>query len=165
MIVSLVVAVAENQVIGKDGKLPWNLPNDLKHFRELTTGKPVIMGRKTFVSIGKPLPNRENIVITRQPHLHLSGCIIVHSLKEALRYAEKQIGAKEAFIIGGGEIFTEALSLADRVYLTRVHGTFEGDAYFPALDPDEWEAVDKDEHEEDQQHMHAYTFLLYERKK
>lgn len=165
MILSLVVAAAENNVIGKDGKLPWDLPNDLKHFREITGGKPVIMGRKTFASIGRPLPHRENIVITRQPKLKIPGCVVVHSLQEALRHAEKQLGAKEAFVIGGGGIFADVLPLADRIYLTRVHGIFEGDAFFPLLQPEIWEEVERDEHEPDPRHLHAYTFLLYERRK
>jgi dihydrofolate reductase len=164
MLVSLIVAAAENYVIGKDGKLPWNLPNDLKYFRDLTIGKPVIMGRKTYASIGHALPNRENVVVTRQPHLHLSDATVVHSLEEALHYAKEQVGAKETFVIGGGEIFREALPSADRIYLTRVAGVFEGDAFFPDLPEGEWHEVSREEHAEDARHLRAYTFLVYERK-
>lgn len=164
MRLSLIVAVAENNVIGIDGKLPWSLPNDLKYFRDLTNGKPVIMGRKTHESIGKALPNRENIIITRQRDLRLPGCVVVHSLQTALAHAEAS-GSKEAFVIGGGEIFKEALLLADRAYLTHVHVTVDGDVFFPALDVQEWEEVSREEHPEDAKHLHAYTFLTYERRK
>jgi len=165
MILSLIAAVAENQVIGTQNKLPWDLPNDLKRFRDITSGKPMIMGRKTFDSIGRPLPNRENIIISRQPHLHIPGCIVVHSLEEALKHCEESLDAKEAFVIGGGGVFTDALPKADRIYLTRVHAVVDGDVFFPALDLNEWEEVERDEHQEDPQHLYAYTFLLYERRK
>ncbi|MFA6523328.1 MAG: dihydrofolate reductase [Candidatus Peribacteraceae bacterium] len=164
MIISLIVAASKNNVIGVGGRLPWSLPNDLRYFRERTQGKPVIMGRKTFDSIGKPLPNRSNIIVTRQPRLKVQGCIVVHSLDEALKVAEEALGAKEAFIIGGAEIFKEALPKADRVYLTHVHTVIEGDAFFLPLDSSKWEEVSREEHEEDQRHLYAYTFCVYERR-
>ncbi len=163
MKISLVVAAAENNVIGVAGGLPWKLPNDLKFFRELTIGKPVIMGRKTFASIGHALPDRTNIVVTRSREA-TDGCITVHSLEEALKASEAS-GAKEVFVIGGGQLFEEVLPLADRIYLTRVHAVIEGDTYFPALDADTWEQVSMERHDADARHMHDYTFFLYERRK
>ena len=124
----------------------------------------MIMGRKTHESIGRPLPNRENIVVTRQRELKIPGCIVVHSLAEALTLAEEH-GATEACVIGGGELFGEALPLADRVYLTRVHAVIEGDTFFPTLDPEEWQEVSSDERSEDAKHLHSYTFMVFERRK
>jgi dihydrofolate reductase len=164
MILSLIAAVSENQVIGIKNALPWDLPNDLKHFRDITKGKPVIMGWMTYKSIGRPLPGRENIVISEQP-AKLPGYTVVSSLQEAIKYCDERLGAKEAFVIGGGLTYAQALSLADRVYLTRVHTVLEGDAFFPKLDPAQWEEVERDEHLEDPKHLFAYTFLLYERRK
>ncbi|MDD4319260.1 MAG: dihydrofolate reductase [Candidatus Peribacteraceae bacterium] len=165
MIISLIVAASENNVIGKDGRLPWSLPNDLKFFRERTEGKPVLMGRKTYESIGRPLPNRENIVITRRQGLKIPGCTVVHSLAEALKYCEERLHAKELFVIGGSEIFQQALPLANRVYLTRVHAQIEGDAFFPVLSRDDWNEVQRDEHAEDPQHLYSFMFQLFERRK
>ncbi len=136
--VSIVVAMDEKRGIGKTelgiGKLPWHIPDDLKRFKQLTTGHPIIMGRKTFDSIialrGKPLPNRTNIVITRDPTFKIEGCVVVHSLEEALEKAKK-IENKEIFIIGGGQIFEQAIPFADRIYLTLVEGKYEADTFFP----------------------------------
>lgn len=164
MLISLVVAASDNNVIGKGNALPWHLPDDMKHFRALTDGHVMIMGRKTFDSIGKALPNRKNIVITRQEIDPAAGCDVVHSLEEALALA-RSTGAEEAFIIGGGEIYAQALPLADRVYLTRVHTTIDGDAYFPAIDMHQWEKTEKHEHAPDPKHTFAFTFTLLERKK
>ncbi len=127
MMVSLIVAVSQNGVIGNKGKLPWHLPADLKRFKQLTTGHPIIMGRKTFESIGKPLPGRTNIVITHQKNFQACGAMVAHSLEEALRLCEKE---NEVFVIGGAEIFEEALPLANRIYLTLIHQDFEGDTRF-----------------------------------
>ena len=162
MIISLIAAASENNVIGNHGTLPWSLPDDLKHFRTVTEGHPVIMGRKTFASIGKPLPNRKNIVITRGT-MTMPGCDIVHSLEEALDLA-RAANAAEVFVMGGGEIYAQALPIADRVYLTRVHATIEGDAFFPELDPQEWEETEQHEHAQDEKHAYACTFTLYERR-
>ncbi len=161
MTLSLIVAASENHVIGKGGKIPWHLPADLKHFRDLTQGHPVIMGRKTYESIGHPLPNRTNIVITRGKEVKIEGCTIVHSLEDALRIVSD---SPEVFVIGGGEIYKEALPLADRIYLTRVHAIVEGDAFFPEIDPKQWREVSRERHAADAEHLYPYTFLVYERK-
>lgn len=135
MIVSLIAAVSQNGVIGRDGLLPWNLPEDLKRFKETTLGKPIIMGRKTFQSIGRLLPGRRNIIITRQSELSIPGATIVHSLEAALAAAEADVGTDgEVFVIGGAEIYGMALPLAQRLYLTEVDVRISGDAFFPGWD-------------------------------
>lgn len=159
MRISLIAAVSENNVIGNHGKIPWDIPEDLKHFRALTIGKPVIMGRKTYESIGHPLPKRMNIVITRQKGYAAEGCYVVASLDEALRIADRK-NTEEVFVIGGGEIYREALEKADRIYLTRVHATIDGDAFFPEFHPEHWNTVSEERNEGDP----AYTFLVYEKK-
>ena len=137
MRISLIAAVAENGVIGREGGLPWRIPEDLKFFKATTLGKPVIMGRKTYVSIGKPLPGRLNIVLTRDRTWHAPGISTAHDLDDALRIAQDS-GADEAMIIGGADIYEMALPQADRIYLTRIEREFEGDALFPFFDPEEW---------------------------
>jgi dihydrofolate reductase len=159
MRISLIAAVSENNVIGDHGKIPWDIPEDMKHFRTLTMGKPVIMGRKTYESIGHPLPKRPNIVITRQKDFVAEGCEIVGSLDEALQIADCK-NSEEVFVIGGGEIYREALEKADRIYLTRVHTTIQGDAFFPEFHPEHWQEVSAERYEG----KPAYTFLLYEKK-
>jgi dihydrofolate reductase len=163
MPLSLIAAVSENGVIGKGGKLPWDLPADLQRFRELTKDHPVIMGRKTYESIGKPLPHRSNIVITRQ-EVNIPGCTVVHSFKEAIQASEAS-EANEAFIIGGAEIYRAALPFAHRIYLTRVHVNVEGDAFFPEVDFSQWREVSRERHEADAEHAYPFTFLVYEREK
>ena len=143
--VVLVVAVADNGVIGVDGELPWRLPPDLRHFKELTTGHVVVMGRKTFESIGRPLPNRTNVVVTRQPSYAAEGAVVVGSLDDAL--VEAALHAGDVMVIGGGEIYSSALDLADVVELTEVHLSPEGDAFFPSLDPATWREVSRESHE------------------
>ena len=160
MILSLVVAADKNNVIGGGNTLLWNLPADMKHFRTLTEGHPIIMGRKTYESIGRPLPKRQNIVITRQSDLQIEGCDVVDSLDDALALVQE---TDEAFIIGGGQIYAQALDHVDRIYLTRVDSEFEGDVTFPELS-DEWKEMSRDEHPADAENPHAYTFLVYERK-
>lgn len=135
--VSLVVAMAENNVIGKDGGLPWHIPADLKYFKAVTMGKPIVMGRRTYESIGRPLPGRLNIVVTRDPSRRWDGVEAVQSLPKALERAAAD-GADEIMIIGGGDLYRAALPLAHRIYLTRVHEAVEGDTVFPDLDPAEW---------------------------
>lgn len=157
MIISLIAAMGRNRVIGKDNSLPWKLPADMKRFRELTLGKPVVMGRKTFESIGKPLPNRKNIILTRDKNYRADGCIVVHSAKGALKAAE---GAQEAMIIGGEQIFREFLPKASRMCLTFIGKDFEGDAYFPEYSKNEWKEVKREEHEND----YEYAFVDLERK-
>ncbi len=165
-LVSLVVAAAANGVIGRDNRMPWHLPEDLAHFKRLTLGHPVVMGRKTYESIvaalGKPLPGRTNIVITRQIGFAAPGCTVAASLEAALGAAR---AADEVFVIGGAEVYRLALARADRVYLTRIDATFEGDAIFPALDPTEWREVARDEHPPAGGRAFGFAFLRYERRR
>jgi len=161
MIISLVAAASENNVIGKDGKIPWDLPKDFKHFHDVTEGKPIVMGRKTHESIGRILPGRRNIIVTRR-EMEIEGCDIVHSVQEAIELVG---GEAEVCIIGGGEIYKMALPIANRIDLTRVHTVIEdGDAFFPEFSEDEWELKSEERHEADEEHKFAYTFLLYDRK-
>jgi dihydrofolate reductase len=177
--VSLIAAVSENNVIGKNGRLPWRLPADLRRFRNLTEGKAVIMGRKTFESIGKPLPGRFNIVVTKQRE-GIPGCIVAHSLEDALKATEvsslrsdvssrkldvrsQKSDVREVFVIGGGEIYKQALPLAHRFYLTRVHASIEGDVVFPEVAWEEWNEISREHHGTDASHAYPYTFLVYER--
>jgi dihydrofolate reductase len=164
MRVSIVVAMAENRVIGQGNALPWRLPEDLKAFKRLTSGHAVVMGRKTFESIGKPLPQRLNIVISRQQDYDAAGAKVVASLERAMEVA-RQAGQQEVFIIGGEAIYRLALPLADRLYLTRVHGEVEGDVRFPQLDEAAWELVEQRRCEADERHAFAYTFERYERRR
>lgn len=170
MTLSLIAAIADNNVIGRDGKLPWHLPDDLKHFHDLTVGHPVIMGRKTYESIPekhRPLPDRTNIVLTRQD-IEIPGCVVVHSIEEAIDRAmgyelpaTSGLRLQEVFVIGGAEIYRQALPLARRMYLTRVHAQVEGDAFFPEVDWGEWEAVSREEHPADSRHVYSFTFWHY----
>ena len=139
MSLSLIVAVAENGVIGRDNALPWHIPEDLRYFKQMTSGKTVIMGRKTFQSIGRPLPNRVNIVVTRDPAFGAEGVTIARSLDDALSKA----GDGEAMVIGGSSLFLEALPRADRFYLTEIHRAYEGDVHFPAWDRTQWREADR----------------------
>ncbi|MEI8230208.1 MAG: dihydrofolate reductase [Candidatus Peregrinibacteria bacterium] len=164
MIISLIVAADLNNTIGGGNTLLWNLPADMKHFREKTKGHAVIMGRKTYESIGRALPGRRNFVVSRDTKKTIDGCEIVPSIDEALRRALES-GEEEAFIIGGGQIYAESLPLADRIYLTRVHASFKGDVVFPAIDEQEWKEVSAERHEADSENPHAVTFLKYERKR
>src|SRR5277367_6069446 len=143
MIVSDVVAISENHVIGKDNKLLWYLPNDLKHFKVITSGHTVIMGRKTFESVGKPLPKRRNIIITRQ-NITIEGCEVVNSIEAALSLAKDEL---EVFITGGAEIYKQSLHLTDRIYLTIVHKKFDGDSFFPEINKQEWKEVSREDHQ------------------
>ena len=165
MFLSIIAAADENNVIGMQNRLPWKLPADLKRFQELTKGHPVIMGRKTYESLPedrKPLPNRTNIVITRDAGRQFPGCTVVRSLQDAIDAAQ-ETGTDEAFVIGGGEIYAQALPIADRMYLTRVHGTFEGDALFPSITKEEWHEVSREEHPSDAHNPVGFTFFRYER--
>jgi dihydrofolate reductase len=160
-VVTIVVAISENNAIGKDNQLLWYLPADLKHFKEITTGGTIIMGRKTYDSIGKPLPNRRNIVITRKTDLEIAGVEVVNSLQEALSLCAQE---KEVFIIGGAEIYKHALALTNRIYLTIVHQSYEADAFFPELAKNEWKEINQEYHEADEKNNVAYTFSTLERK-
>lgn len=159
MIVSIVVAISENHAIGKDNQLLWHLPKDLKHFKEITTGGTVIMGRKTYDSVGKPLPNRRNIVITRQ-QIEIAGCEVVNSLQAALDLCRDH---KEVFIVGGAEIYKQAMPLTDKVYLTIVHESFEGDTYFPEINPEIWKETQRTDHEADEKNALSFSFITLER--
>lgn len=162
MRISLLLAASENNVIGKDNKLPWHLPNDLKYFKNLTWGMPILMGRKTFDSIGKPLPGRKSIVITRNKEWQHEGVDVVHSLDEAAERATAY-GAKEIFIIGGAEIFQSALPQADRIYLTRIHHHFDGDTFFPTLPPTQWQLASERFCEADEKNPYNHTYQVWER--
>ena len=166
MKVSLIVAVSENGVIGKDNDLIWHLPKDMRFFKETTMGHHVIMGRKNFESIPhkyRPLPDRTNIVITRQSEYKAEGCIVVDSVEAALEIA-KNNGDIEPFIIGGGQIYRIALeeNLVDKIYLTKVHHSFEGDTFFPELSSD-WKEINKTENKADEKHKYNYDFITLER--
>lgn len=158
--ISIIVAVAENGVIGDKNALLWHISEDLKHFKAVTTGHPVVMGRKTFESLGRPLPNRTNVVITRQ-NIEIPGCTVVHSLEEAVRLFSED---EEVFVIGGAQIYAEALPMADRFYLTRVRHSYEGDTRFPAWDEDEWRAVSSESFPCGKDYPFAFAFELYERR-
>lgn len=166
MIFSYVVAVASNGVIGRNNALPWRIPKDLKFFKQATMGKPVIMGRRTYDSIGKPLPGRANIVVTRNPDYQPEGVKVVHSLTQAVKLAESigaADGVRECAIIGGAEIFREALPITDRIYLTEVHANVEGDVYFPEYDKSEWEEVSRENFEAEPPNPYDYSFVVLER--
>ena len=155
--IACVVAHSRNRVIGRDGDLPWHLPADLKHFKNLTTGHPIIKGRKTFESIGKPLPNRTNIVITRQQDFEAEGCLVAHSLSEALMMAQQM--DSDVFIIGGAEIYKQAMFLADTIYLTEVHHSFEGDTFFPEIDSVLWQETSREEYKADEKNAYDFAFV------
>jgi dihydrofolate reductase len=163
MILSMLVAASENNVIGKDNKLPWHLPNDLKYFKNLTWGMPVLMGRKTFDSIGKPLPGRKSIVITRNNDWQHDGVEVVHSIEEAIKKAES-FGVKEIFVIGGAEIFKTSLPDANRIYLTRIHQQVEGDVYFPEISAEQWQLTSARFCEADEKNPYNHTYQVWERK-
>ena len=159
MIISLIAAVAKNGVIGKNNALPWHLPADMKHFRDLTRGKPVIMGSKTFESIGKPLPNRLNIVLSSDPQYKVEGVTVVGSIDDALNAAGD---VPEIMVIGGGSIYKQFLPRANRIYLTLIHADFEGDAFFPEYDKNEWKEVVREENPADQENVYPYSFVILE---
>ncbi len=164
MIVSIIVAKAENNVIGKDNQLIWHLPEDMKFFRKMTTGHHVAMGRKTFESLGKPLSNRINYVITRNKSYDQEGVIVVYDIEEAIEKARLK-GADELFILGGGEIYRQSLALADRLVITEVKTTVEGDTYFPEFEKSDWKEVSRDEHPSDDRHAYDYAFVIYEKQR
>lgn len=163
IVLSFLVAADEDNVIGKNNQLPWHLPNDLKYFKNLTWGLPIVMGRKTYESIGKPLPGRTNIVITRNKAYNADGVQVVHAIEDALDVAQQK-GAKEIFIIGGAEIFNSLFSMADRIYLTRIHHRFEGDVFFPQLNGD-WQRVKHFDYTADEKNKYDHTFEVWEREK
>lgn len=157
---SLIAAIAENRVIGVRNTLPWHLPADLKYFRRLTVGHPIILGRRNYESIGRPLPERTNIVITRRTDYSAPGCRVVHTLEAALAAAN---GTSEIFIVGGAEVYAQTLAQADRLYLTFVHAVVPGDTFFPEFDLREWRELAREYHAADEKHAHAFSFVTLER--
>jgi len=162
MTISLIVAAAENNAIGKNNQLLWHLPNDLKFFKNTTWGMPVIMGRKTFEAVNKPLPGRFNIVITRQAAWKAEGTIAATDLDDAIQKA-KATNCNEIFVIGGGEIYQQSMALADKIYITRVHALLDGDTFFPEIDEHTWQLTALQEFDADVKHGYAYSFQTWER--
>tara|TARA_R110002096_G_scaffold136909_7_gene289853 strand:+ start:37042 stop:37533 length:492 start_codon:yes stop_codon:yes gene_type:complete len=163
VIISLIAAVTENNVIGKNNDLPWHLPDDMKFFVQTTKGHHILMGRKNLESFGKLLPNRTNIILTRDTNFKFEGAAIFHDLKEAIQFA-KDNGEEELMIIGGGEIYLQALSMTNRIYLTRVHTSIEGDTFFPEINKSQWKLISEDHHPKDERHIYDFSFQLWERK-
>lgn len=161
MIISLVAAAGNNNVIGSNNKLPWKMPADMRFFMNLTMGHPVIMGRKTYESFGRPLKERLNIVISRDKNLKIEGCKVVHSLEEALKLVAGEV---EVFIIGGAEIYRQSMAIANKIYLTRIYHDFEGDAHFPAINNEEWEQTSYSEQKMDEKNPYPFAFLEYIKK-
>ena len=160
MRLALIVAMAENRVIGRNNELPWRIPADLGHFKTLTMGKPIIMGRRTHESIGRPLPGRDNIVITADRQYQADGCQVVHSIDQALEAAGD---CEEAMIIGGAELYRQTLENADRLYLTLVKAEPEGDTWFPPIEPQQWREIRREPHGADERNEYDYDFVVLER--
>lgn len=158
---TLIAAAGENNELGKNNDLVWHLPDDFKRFKKITSGHHIIMGRKTFDSFPQPLPNRTHVVITRQENFKKPGIIVVHSLERAIELTKDD---PQAFVIGGGEIYKMAMDVADKIELTRVHGEFKADTFFPEIDESQWDLVSEKFHEKDEKHQYAFTYLTYERK-
>ena len=163
LILSAIVAMAENRVIGKNNQLPWHLPADLNHFKAITSGHPILMGRKTYESIGKPLPNRTNIIITRDNGYLAPGCVVVTSIEAALQQASAE-NSDEMFIIGGAEVYRQLWPHIQRIYLTLVHQEFEGDAFFPELNRNEWKQIHYETYPANEKNPYPYTFLRLDKK-
>jgi len=160
MRIALIAALTENRVIGRDNQLPWRISADLKHFKALTMGKPIVMGRKTWESIGRPLPGRKNIVVTRDTAYQAEGCQVVHSIEQALDTAGE---VDEVMIIGGAGLYRQTLGRADRLYLTRVKAEVDGDTWFPEIDPQQWHELACESHSADENNEHDYDFVILER--
>ena len=163
MIVSMIVAVAKNNVIGKDNKLLWKLSDDLKRFKRITSGHAILMGRKTFESLGKPLPNRTNLVVTRDARYSVGGAYVFNQVNQAVEFAKAE-GETELFIIGGGEIYEMMLPAANRLYLTKVHASPDGDTYFPVLNDGEWDVINEEAHKANEKNEFDFVFLDLERR-
>ena len=158
--ITIIAAVAENNALGKNNRLLWHLPADLKRFMKVTSGHHVIMGRKTYESLGKPLPKRTNIIITRNPGFNAEGITVVSSIEEALNYAKSDTSP---FILGGAEIYRQTMDLADMLDITRVHHSFDADAFFPDINPDVWEEISRETHRADDKNPYDYSFVKYRR--
>jgi dihydrofolate reductase len=156
--ISIIVAAGDNRVIGKNNQLIWHLPADLKRFRQITTGHAVIMGRKTFDSINKALPGRTNIIVTRQKDFEKENCLVADSLEHAIELCKND---NEVFIIGGAQIFEQAIPVTDKIYLTQIHQSFDGDVFFPALDHHQWKVISKEDHAADEKNKYDYSFINY----
>ncbi|MBA2500392.1 MAG: dihydrofolate reductase [Chitinophagaceae bacterium] len=163
MIISIIVAASENNVIGKDNRLPWHLPADLKYFKNTTWALPIIMGRRTFESIGKPLPGRHNIIITRNREYKADSVTVVSSVEDAIKAAEAG-AVNELFIIGGAELFNTTLEMANKVYLTRVHTIIDGDVFFPSLREDQWKQITEKNTDADEKNEYPLSFQIWERR-
>ncbi len=166
MTISLIAALSQNLIIGKNNDLPWHLPDDMKYFMQTTRGHHVIMGRKNYDSIPKkfrPLPDRINMVVTRQKNFSASGCLVFHDIDSAIDFA-KESGETELFIIGGAEIYTICLPLAQRLYLTEINASIEGDTYFPSFSKEEWKEISRIKHSADEKHKYSFNYVIYERK-
>jgi dihydrofolate reductase len=161
MIISAIVAMSENRVIGKNNKLPWHVPADLKHFKTTTLGKPIVMGRKTFASIGRPLPDRTNVILTHDTTFTAPGCEVFLNIDSALGSLKEH---EEIIIIGGSTVYAQMLPHLTRLYLTLIHDHIKGDTVFPELNMEEWAEVDRKNHKADVKHAHDYSFLTLERK-
>ncbi|MAZ39992.1 MAG: type 3 dihydrofolate reductase [Legionellales bacterium] len=161
MTISIIAAMAKNRVIGFENKMPWHLPAELQYFKKVTMGKPIIMGRKTFESIGKPLPGRDNIIITRQVDYQFNGTMVAHSLETALRRVQHH---PEVMIIGGANIYKQAIHLANKMYLTVIDASFQGDAFFPKWDAKQWHITAQTFHQPDEKNDYSYTTLVLEKK-
>ncbi|WP_114490749.1 dihydrofolate reductase [Candidatus Ulvibacter alkanivorans] len=158
--ITIIAAAGENNELGKNNDLVWHLPDDFKRFKALTTGHFIIMGRKTFESFPKPLPNRTHVVITRNSNYQKDGAVVVHSMEAALKKAKED---SQPFIIGGGEIYSMGLEVADKIELTRVHGTFDADTYFPDIPMKDWELTKEDYHPADERHAYGFTYQTWVR--
>ena len=159
--ITLIAAVAQNNALGKDNQLLWHLPDDFKRFKNITSGHYIIMGRKTFESFPKPLPNRTHVIITRQKEYKPEGCIVVNSLDDAIQSCPKQ---EDIFIIGGGEIYKQSIVIADKIDITRVHNSFEADTFFPEIEIEKWQLIFEEVHSKDERHDFDFTFQTYVRK-
>ncbi len=162
MIITLVVAAAKNNAIGKNNKLLWHLPNDMRYFKNVTWGMPVVMGRKTFEALGKPLAGRKNIVMTKQAGWKQEGVVVIKSFEDALLLA-KEMDVKELMVIGGGEIYSAVIDKARRIHMTRVNAEFEADTFFPEIDPNTWKLVSAKKYEADERHQYSYAFEVWEK--
>ncbi|CAH0274705.1 Dihydrofolate reductase [Peribacillus sp. Bi96] len=160
--ISLIVAMDQNRVIGKNNQLPWHLPADLQYFKKVTMGHPIVMGRKTFESIGRVLPGRENVIVTRNQDFKAEGCVVLHDILQIKTYADNS--DQEVFVIGGAEIFKEILPVTDRLYITEIHETFEGDTFFPLINEKEWDKTSSIQGTMDDKNRYAHDFIILQKK-
>jgi dihydrofolate reductase len=160
--ISLIVAMDQNRVIGKNNKLPWHLPADLQYFKKVTMGHPIVMGRKTFESIDRVLPGRENVIVTRNQEFKAEGCVVLHDIAQIKMFADNH--EEEVFVIGGAEIFKEILPFTDRLYITEIHETFEGDTFFPEIDENEWDEISSNPGNIDEKNRFAHDFIILQKK-